>query len=270
MERDLQAIIDITIQVASFQRYTLKLFQAYNLYNSIDTQLSRNQLIVSTDEELLINQKQLITRHPTWTPLSPFVARASLIFRDDSTSFRTPEGFLSGPGGRPPPGDDDPPPAPLSRWRSLLPSFNWAARAEEESAPAASSGGPPGPPGAPGAKAKAKAEPIPSPISPVPPTSTRTARNRPQPKKASPEVAVAPPLGGPSDDGPPPPPPAAAAAAAAADQPLPKGEWVQEAAHIASAVAAKSPEKTPDLSRQILQRRCCKALRKFWERERRM
>ena len=55
MEKDLQAIIDITIKVASFQRYNFKLFQAYNLYNIIDTQLSGNQLIVITDEELLIN-----------------------------------------------------------------------------------------------------------------------------------------------------------------------------------------------------------------------
>ena len=64
MEEDLKNIIDIIMPTRALERYTVKLFHAYNLYNIIRSQLSRNQLHTITDEELLINQRKLITRHP--------------------------------------------------------------------------------------------------------------------------------------------------------------------------------------------------------------
>ena len=245
METDLRDIIDKIISVKALERYTAKLFQAYNLYNIIHTQLSRNALHKISDEELMINQKRLITHHPSWYSMSPYVRAAPGGFGDDTTPFRSVEGFTGGPG--PPPDDPPPPDAPGRRWRDLIPFFDRVAGPEESGPAAASSSSgqpPPAPPPAPGA-AKAKAQPIP--IVPVPPSTPPPAKARPKAKaKAEPATPEVAPL--PSDDQPPPPPPGAAAAAAEEETESPEspsqfGTWIEEAAHEAAAVAAQSPDK---------------------------
>jgi hypothetical protein len=44
MEEDLRDIMDNIMPTKALERYTVKLFQAYNLYNIIHSQLNRNQL----------------------------------------------------------------------------------------------------------------------------------------------------------------------------------------------------------------------------------
>jgi len=244
MEKDLQAIIDITIKVASFQRYNFKLFQAYNLYNIIDTQLSGNQLIVITDEELLINQKKLITYHPTWYSMSADIATpTAAAFGDDTTEFGTAgdESVSGGPGRRPPP---DGPPRPGFGIRNLFPFFDRASRPEESAPVASSDDRGPGPPGAPAAKAKAKIPATPKPVI-IPPLTPP-----PQPKGKSKAKAVTPEIAPTLPSAPPPPPPpgakeaavpaASKAAQAASSSQEPMGTWIQEAADMAAQAAMES------------------------------
>ena len=122
MEEDLRGVMNHIITIRNLDKYTVKVFQAYNLYNIIHTQLNNNTLRVITDEELLINQKRLITHHPSWYPMSPYVPTGPSGFDDDTTEFRSAEGFLTGGPTGPPPPDDQPPPRGL-RWQNLLPFF---------------------------------------------------------------------------------------------------------------------------------------------------